>query len=441
MTNCICCVTISSINYTGVKYPSIMDPSQIGILVVLIVLVFLSAFFSSAETAFTSVNRVRLHTLEADGVRWAKRVGKMIDAYDKLITTILIGNNIVNIVASSLATILFVGLIGGSTGVTVSTVVMTLAVLIFGEITPKTIAKEHPEGFVRVFGGIIFALEVLFFPLTWIFSQWKKLLLKVFKFKKTPGITEDELLTYVETAHNEGGIDEHESELIRSAIEFEDLDIGDIMTHRVNVVAVSDDENMDDVAKKFRDNSYSRMPVYSDTIDTIIGIIHEKDFLIAKLDGATDFKACIQNTVCLSENMKISAALRMMQKGKIHMAVVVDEYGGTSGIVTMEDILEELVGEIYDEHDEVEELIKQTGEDTYIVNGNAPLLDVFDRIGVDVREDFESASVGGWVTEQMEKIPIAGECFDYDRLHITVTRSTQKRVAEVKITVSPQEEE
>ncbi|MCH5156166.1 MAG: HlyC/CorC family transporter [Clostridiales bacterium] len=418
-----------------------MDPSQIGILVVLIVLVFLSAFFSSAETAFTSVNRVRLHTLEADGVRWAKRVGKMIDAYDKLITTILIGNNIVNIVASSLATILFVGLIGGSTGVTVSTVVMTLAVLIFGEITPKTIAKEHPEGFVRVFGGIIFALEVLFFPLTWIFSQWKKLLLKVFKFKKTPGITEDELLTYVETAHNEGGIDEHESELIRSAIEFEDLDIGDIMTHRVNVVAVSDDENMDDVAKKFRDNSYSRMPVYSDTIDTIIGIIHEKDFLIAKLDGATDFKACIQNTVCLSENMKISAALRMMQKGKIHMAVVVDEYGGTSGIVTMEDILEELVGEIYDEHDEVEELIKQTGEDTYIVNGNAPLLDVFDRIGVDVREDFESASVGGWVTEQMEKIPIAGECFDYDRLHITVTRSTQKRVAEVKITVSPQEEE
>ena len=418
-----------------------MDPSQIGILVVLIVLVFLSAFFSASETAFTSVNRVRLHTLEADGVKWAKRVGKMIDAYDKLITTILIGNNIVNIVASSLATILFVGLMGNSTGVTMSTVVMTLAVLIFGEITPKTIAKEHPEGFVRVFGGIIYMLEILFFPLTWIFSQWKNLLLKVFKFKKAPGITEDELLTYVETAHSEGGIDEHESELIRSAIEFEDLDIGDIMTHRVNVVAVSDDENMDDVAKKFRDNSYSRMPVYSDTIDTIIGIIHEKDFLIAKLDGATDFKSCIQNTVCLSENMKISAALRMMQKGKIHMAVVVDEYGGTSGIVTMEDILEELVGEIYDEHDEVEEFIKQTSEDTYIVNGNAPLLDVFDRIGVDVREDFESASVGGWVTEQMEKIPIAGECFDYDRLHITVTRSTQKRVAEVKITVSPQEEE
>ncbi len=418
-----------------------MDPSQIGILVGLIGLVLLSAFFSSAETAFTSVNRVRLHTLEADGVKWAKRVGKMIDAYDKLITTILIGNNIVNIVASSLATILFVDLLGSSTGVTVSTVAMTLAVLIFGEITPKTIAKEHPEGFCRAFCRILYSLEIIFFPLTWIFSQWKKLLLKVFKFKKSPGITEDELLTYVETAHSEGGIDEHESELIRSAIEFEDLDIGDIMIHRVNVIAVSDDESMEEVARKFKENGYSRMPVYSGTIDTIIGIVHEKDFLIASLDGADNFKNCVQTSVCLSENMKISSALRMMQKSKIHMAIVVDEYGGTSGIVTMEDILEELVGEIYDEHDEVEEFIKKTGDGVYVVNGNAPLLDVFDYVGVDVREDFESSSIGGWVTEQMEKIPVAGENFDYENMHITVTRSTQKRVSEVKITVDPIEEE
>ncbi len=421
---------------------STLVPQQIGLIVALIVLVFLSAFFSSAETAFTSVNRVRIHTLEADGVKWAKRVGKMIDSYDKLITTILIGNNIVNIVASSLATMLFVGIIAdGSTAITVSTVVMTLAVLIFGEITPKTIAKEHPEGFVRAFCGILFALEVLFFPLTWIFSQWKKLMLKIFKFKKAPGITEDELLTYVETAHSEGGIDEHESELIRSAIEFEDLDIGDIMTHRVNVVAVSEDESMEEVAKKFREKSYSRMPVYSGTIDTIVGIVHEKDFLIATLDGAENFKDCIQNTVCLSENMKISSAMRMMQKSKIHMAVVVDEYGGTSGIVTMEDILEELVGEIYDEHDEVEEFIKKTDENTFIVNGNAPLLDVFDYVGVDIREEFESASVGGWVTEQMEKIPIAGESFVYSNMYITVTRSTQKRVSEVKIMLESQPEE
>lgn len=415
---------------------------QVGLLVVLIVLVFLSAFFSSAETAFTSVNRIRLHTLEANGVKWAKRVGKMIDNYDKLITTILIGNNIVNIVGSSLATVFCVSLIAdSSTAVTVSTVVMTLAVLILGEITPKTIAKEHPEGFVRAFSGILWLLEIIFFPLTWIFSQWKKLLLKIFKFKKAPGITEDELLTYVETAHSEGGIDEHESELIRSAIEFEDLDVGDIMVHRMGVVAVSDTDSMDTVAKKFRENGFSRMPVYSGTIDTIIGFIHEKDFLIATLDGAENFKSCIQNTVCLSENMKISAALRMMQKGKIHMAIAVDEYGGTSGIITMEDILEELVGEIYDEHDEVEEFIKPVGENTFVINGNAPLLDVFDYLKVDVKEEFESSSVGGWVTEQMEKIPVAGESFDYDNMHITVTRSTQKRVAEVKIAVTEKEEE
>lgn len=408
----------------------------------MILLVFLSAFFSSAETAFTSVNRVRLHTLEANGSKWAKRVGKMIDNYDKLITTILIGNNIVNIVASSLATVLFVSLIAdSSTAVTLSTVVMTLAVLVFGEITPKTIAKEHPEGFCRMFVGILLCLEIIFFPLTFLFSQWKKLLLKVFKFKKSPGITEDELLTYVETAQSEGGIDEHESELIRSAIEFEDLDVGDIMVHRVGVVAVSETESMEDVAKKFRENGYSRMPVYSGSIDTVIGIIHEKDFLIASLDGADNFHACIQNTVCVSKNMKISAALRMMQKGKIHMAIVVDEYGGTSGIVTMEDILEELVGEIYDEHDEVEEFIKKTDDGVFIVNGNASLLDAFEYIGIDVKEEFESSSIGGWVTEQMEKIPVAGESFDYNNLHITVTRSTQKRVAEVKISINKEQEE
>ncbi len=416
------------------------DPSNIALLIALIVLVLLSAFFSSAETAFTTVSRVRLHTLEANGVKWAKRAGKMIDNYDKLITTILIGNNIVNIVASSLATIFFVAVLtslDSSKAVTVSTVVMTLAVLIFGEITPKTLAKEHPEGMVHAFCNIIWLLEIIFFPLTWIFSQWKKLLLKIFKFKKSPGITEDELLTYVETAHSEGGIDEHESELIRSAIEFEDLDVGDIMVHRVGVVAIPEDAEMDEVARLFRENGYSRMPVYSGTIDTVIGIVHEKDFLLAYLDGASDFRKCIQNTVCLSANMKISAALRMMQKSKIHMAIVVDEYGGTSGIITMEDILEELVGEIYDEHDEIEEFIKKTGENVFVVNGNAPLLDAFEFIGLDVREEFESASVGGWVTEQMEKIPVAGESFDYDRMHIVVTRSTPKRVAEVQITVSP----
>ncbi|MCH5162027.1 MAG: HlyC/CorC family transporter [Clostridiales bacterium] len=418
-----------------------MTSAQIGMIIALVALVLLSAFFSSAETAFTTVNRVRLHTLESNGVKWAKRAGKMIDSYDKLITTILIGNNIVNIVGSSLATVFFVSIIANqSTAVTVSTVVMTLAVLIFGEITPKTLAKEHPEGMVRVYVGVLWLLEGLFFPLTFIFSQWKKLLVKIFKFKKSPGITEDELLTYVETAESEGGIDEHESELIRSAIEFEDLDVGDIMVHRVGVAAIADTASVDDVAKAFRDNGYSRMLVYSGTIDTVVGVIHEKDFLLAYLDGAKSFKPCIQPTVCLSANMKISAALRMMQKGKIHMAVVVDEYGGTSGIITMEDILEELVGEIYDEHDEIEEFIKKTAEGTFIINGNAPLLDAFEYMDVDIREEFESSSVGGWVTELMEKIPVAGEKTDYANMHIVVTRSTPKRVAEVQITVSEPEE-
>ncbi|MDE7464162.1 MAG: hemolysin family protein [Clostridiales bacterium] len=418
-----------------------MTPTQIGMMIALIALVLLSAFFSSAETAFTTVNRVRLHTLESNGVKWAKRAGKMIDAYDKLITTILIGNNIVNIVGSSLATVFFVDIITDqSTAVTVSTIVMTLAVLIFGEITPKTLAREHPEGMVHAYVNIVWVLELILFPLTFVFSQWKRLLVKIFKSKKQPGITEDELLTYVETAHSEGGIDEHESELIRSAIEFEDLDVGDIMVHRVGVVAVSETATVDEVAKAFRDNGYSRILVYSGTIDTVIGVIHEKDFLLACLDGAKSFTQCIKPTVCLSANMKISAALRMMQKGKIHMAVVVDEYGGTSGIITMEDILEELVGEIYDEHDEIEEFIKKTADNTYVINGNAPLLDAFEYMDKDVKEEFESSSVGGWVTELMEKIPVAGEKIDYGNMHIVVTRSTPKRVAEVQITLTPEED-
>ena len=379
-------------------------------LVAIIILVMLSAFFSASETAFSTVSRIRLHTLEGNGVKWAKRAGKMIDRYDRLITTVLIGNNIVNIVLSSLATLFFVSVMTTSqdVAVTVSTAVTTVTVLIFGEITPKTLAKEHPEGLVRAFCNIVFALEILFFPFTWLFSQWRKLLVKIFKFKKSPGITEDELLTYVETAHSEGGIDEHESELIRSAIEFEDLDIGDIMVHRVGVVAVPDDATMDEVAKAFRDNGYSRIPVYSGTIDTVIGTIHEKDFLMAFLDGASDFKKCIQKTVCLSANMKISAALRMMQKSKIHMAVVVDEYGGTAGLITLEDLVESIVGNIQDEYDNEAEEIHRVSETEFTVDGTASIDEISDLTEVELPEG-NYDTIGGLVTELLGYIPKEGE--------------------------------
>lgn len=420
-----------------------MDPYSIGLLIAIIVLIFLSGVFSSSETAFSTVNRARLKVLEQDGVRWAKRVNKQIEGYDKLITTILIGNNLVNIVATSLSTLFFTHLIvDGNLAVTVSTAVLTVAVLIFGEITPKALASVHPEGFLRAESLPIYWLSFVFWPFTQLFSLWKKLLVKIFKMKGDQSITEDELLTYVETAESGGGIDEHESNLIRSAIEFDDLDVGDIMVHRTNVVSIAVDAPIKEIENAYFESGYSRLPVYSETIDQVIGVLHEKDFY-HHLTGGEPFevKNVCQNTVCVSMNMKISAALRLMQKSKIHMAVVVDEYGGTAGIVTLEDIIEELVGEIYDEHDEEEGTIMRVDDDKFIALGSASLNDLFDKLEIRDDGEFESSTVGGWVTEVLEKIPLPGETFDYKNLTLTVNKATNKRVDEVAIIVHPVEED
>lgn len=422
-----------------------MDPSQIGLLVAIIFMILMSGFFSASEMAFSTANKIRLRTLEADGNRSAKRVLKMLDNYDRLLSTILIGNNIVNIVATSLATILFTGLIKSQDlAVTVSTVVLTVAVLIFGEITPKTLAKNFAEGFAMKSWPFLQFFVIILFPIDIILLPWKKLIGRI-RNKKSTAITEDELITYVETAQNEGGIDEHESQLIRSAIEFEDLDIDDIMVPRVNVVAIEEGEQFDTIADLFIDNGFSRMPVYSKTIDNIIGIVHEKDFYklyrLPAQKRPKSVKGIVQPVICVSSSMKISTVLRMLQKAKIHMAIVVDEFGGTEGIVTLEDILEELVGEIYDEHDEVEVLSRKVGDDTYIVSGAHNLEDLFEAFDMNVREEFDSTTVGGWITEQLGKIPAAGETYAYENLEITVTKANNKRVLELKIKVNPAEEE
>lgn len=422
-----------------------MDPSQIGILVAIVLLILMSGFFSASEMAYSTVNKIRLRTLEADGNRAAKKVLRLLEHYDKLLSTILIGNNIVNIAASTLATILFAGLIKNEqAAAVVSTAAVTVAVLIFGEITPKTLAKNFAEGFAMRITPFLWFFIILLFPIDIILVPWKKLIGRI-KNKKASGITEDELITYVETAQNEGGIDEHESRLIRSAIEFEDLDVDDIMVPRVNVVAVEESERLDAVTELFSENGFSRMPVYCKTIDSIIGIVHEKDFykllrLPAKSRPET-VKSIVQPVVCVAPGMKISTVLRMLQKAKIHMAVVVDEFGGTEGIITLEDILEELVGEIYDEHDEVEVLSRKVADDTYLVLGTHNLEDLFEGFGMHVKEEFDSTTVGGWVTEQLGKIPAAGDKLTFENLEIAVTKANTKRVLEVRVKVNPVPEE
>ena len=419
-----------------------MDGTQIGLLLAIIILIMLSGYFSASEMAFTSVNKIRLMNMEANGNKRAGAVLRATENFDKLLSTVLVGNNIVNITSASIATLFFNSLIkSANLATTVSTVVMTIVVLIFGEITPKLFAKEKPEACAMLFYPLLKMLMIVLTPINLIFSGWKWLLRKIFKFEKTSTVTEGELLTIVETAENEGELQEHESQLIRSAIEFEDLDVKDIMIPRVNVIAVEENSDMESVYDKFVQHGFSRMPVYAGNIDAVVGIIHEKDFYALLHDGGKDIKSIIQSSVCVSSSMKISTVLRMLQKAKVHMAIVVDEFGGTEGIVTLEDILEELVGEIYDEHDEIEILFKKVDDKTFIVSGDENVEDMYEKLALPAPDDIESTTVSGYITELMDKIPQAGEKLTLKDIEIEVTKASAKHVQEVKVTLLKNEEE
>ena len=414
-------------------------------IIILVILVILSALFSSVETAFTSVNKVRLKTLASDGNRKAKLASSLVEKYDKMLYATLIGNNIVNIAASSIATLLFIELIQGNQNLasTIATVVTTVVLLIFGEITPKTLAKMVPEKVAMAFCYIVYFFVAIFTPLCWIFCGWKKLILKIFKFKPDEGITEEELITIVEEAGEEGSLDDNETHLIRSAIEFNDLDVEDIYIPRVNVIAIEKSTPLDEIKGLFVEHSFSRLPVYEDNIDHIIGMLHEKDFYAAIAKGATDINGCISKIALATEHMKISTLLKSLQKQKLHMAVVVDEYGGTCGIVTMEDILEELVGEIWDEHDEVVNYFDKKDENIYIVDGNAEIDDFFDLFSIEEDEETEcdANTVGGWVLEKLEDIPNVGDEFTAENLLVKVLETDQTRVVQIQVEVLPEDSE
>lgn len=411
--------------------------------IILVVLLILSAFFSATETAFTSLNRTRLKLLADDGKKSAKKALKHADNYDRLLYTILIGNNIVNLTLATISTLLFSSIITNSESLsaTLSTIISTIAVLIFGEITPKTLAKEFPEKVAMFVAPIMDFFTIILYPLNLVFTGWKLLLKKVFKFKSEDVITEQELLTYVEEANEDGTLDNNETELISSAIEFNDAEVGDILVPRVNVIAVEENTPMKDIRLVFSEHGFSRLPVYRGSIDTIIGMIHEKDFYAAYTSGATDIKGIVTSMALATEHMKISDLLRSMQKQKVHMATVVDEYGGTLGIVTLEDILEELVGEIWDEHDEVVDYFTKLDDEHYLVDGNAELSEFFEIFSQEEDEESDSNTVSGWIIERSGDIPPIGYTFDYNNLTVTVTKRTLKKVLEVKVEIRPAEED
>ena len=409
-----------------------MDSDSIS-LIIIVACIIMSAYFSATETAFSSLNRIRVKNMADKGNRKAALVMKLSDNYDILLSTILIGNNIVNIASASLGTVLFVKMLGNDMGPGVSTAVMTIVVLIFGEISPKSIAKENPESFAMLSAPLLNVFTKVLSPFNFLFGQWKKLLSLVFKTQEDSTITEEELLTIVDEARQEGEIDEQESSIIRSAIEFSELEAVDILTPRPDVVALPVDCTKDEMAKTFAETGFSRIPVYEEDIDHIVGIVYQKDFHNRVCNTDREIASIIRPALYITEGKRIGELLKELQKKKSHIAVVLDEFGGTIGIVTMEDILEELVGEIWDEHDRIVEEIKEISEDKYEVLGSANVQKLFERLGIDAEPD--AVTVSGWAMEEIGKVPEKGDSFEYHGLDVKVMEMDNKRVEKVSINV------
>jgi len=415
----------------------------VGIFIALIVLVLLSGFFSATETAYTSVNKIKLRTLAGNGNKRAKLTLNLAEnKFDKLISVLLVGNNIVNLTASTLSVLLFQKVLkDGSNYSLVSTIVITVVVLIFGEITPKYLAKTFSEKLAMSFYPAVIFFYYLLYPFHFVFGGFRWIISKIFRAAPDDRITEDEIMTVVEEAEEDGTLRDDETRLIRSVIEFDDLEVGDILVPRVNIVAVDVGSTMEEIKKTFEREGYSRLPVYKDSIDTVIGTIHEKDFYNAFLAGKKNVNDIMQNAFYTTEHVKISKLLKQLQKKKIHIAVVLDEYGGTLGLVTLEDILEELVGEIWDEHDEEVDFFKRLSENSYLVDGNTPLSDAFELFGIkDEKENFEASTLSGWLIEYLGEIPHVGRKISYLNLDFEIMKSTVKRILQVKVTINPIEE-
>ena len=412
---------------------------NIGTLLVIIICVILSAYFSATETAFASLNHIRVKNMAEKGDRRAMLVMKLLGRYDSVLSTILVGNNVVDIGATSLATVFFVRMLGEDAGSGIATLVTTLVLLIFGEISPKSMASEFPEQVAMFSAPLLRCIMVVLTPVNFLFGLWKKFLAKIIKGEEDRAITDEELLTIVDEAETGGSIGEEESDLIRNSIEFPDQEAVDILTPRVDIVGVEYGTSNQEIADIFAQTGYSRLPVYREDMDHITGILYEKDFYNKIYGSDRSIDSIIRPTVFITEHKKIDELLRELQQKKIHLAVVVDEYGGTVGIVSMEDILEELVGEIWDEHDEIVQEIRKITDCDYVVEGSANLEKLFDEIGCEREHD--SITVSGWILEIAGKVPSRGDVYHYENMTIRILEMDGHRVGKIKIHVNQPEEE
>ncbi len=402
-------------------------------IIIIVVCVILSAYFSATETAFSTYNRIRVKNMAEKGNKKAALALKLSDNYDSLISTILIGNNIVNILASAMGTLLFAKIIvdNQDLAAAVSTAVLTIVVLVFGEISPKTMAKNSPEKFVLFSAPIINVMRIILSPFNFIFNGWQRLLAKIFKASDDQGMTEEELISIIEEAEEEGDIDKEESDLIKSAIEFGDLEVGDIFTPRIDITALPSSATKEMVAKVFTESGYSRLPVYDESIDNIVGIIYYKDFYTHAYKASIPLHEIIKPVIYVAITQPVNELMKELQEKQLHMAVVTDEFGSTAGIVTLEDILEEIVGEIWDEHDEIIQEIKEVGDKEYVVSGRANIENFFSELDID--EEIESVTVGGWAMEVLGKIPEVGDSFEEYGIAVEVTEMDGRRVESVHV--------
>ncbi len=404
----------------------------------IVILLAMSAFFSASETAISSVNRIRLKSMAENGSRGAARALGILKKYDKALTTILIGNNIVNIAMSSIATIMAIAIVGEQYGSLVSTIATTVVVLVFGEVMPKAIAKDHAEGVCIGVSAVISFLTLIFTPFSAFFILLKKGVAKLFNTKQSVSVTEEELMAIIDEIEDEGVLEQQESNLVRSALMFDEITVDEIITPRVRIVAVDVTDSAEKVREKFFREEYSRMPVIDKTLDNIIGIINEKDFMKGYDEKGSEvtIRELIQETVYLPSMVKISEVLRTMQKKKCHMSVVLDQHGGTLGIVTMEDLLEELVGEIWDESDEVKSPVTALSDRAFSVYGDVSLNSLRRYLSgrdIEVDIDSEAHTVAGWVIELFGSIPKSGGVSETEELTVTVLEAEELRVNKVKL--------
>ena len=419
-----------------------MDTDSIAQIIIIIILLLLSAFSSSAETAFTMVNKIKIRSLIEEGNKRAITVGKVIDNSGKMLSAILIGNNIVNISASSLMTTLTIHL-WGSYATGIATGIMTVLVLIFGEITPKTTATIHAEKFALFYAPIIYFIMNVLTPVIFVVDKLSGVILKALHVDPNSGhnkITEEELRTFVQVSHEDGVIESNEKKIINNLFDFGDTEAKDVMIPRIDMTLADVNTSYDDIIELFRETKYTRIPIYEGNADNVIGILNIKDLILTPHDDKFNIRSVMRKPFFTYEHKNTSELFNVMQRSSHSISIVLDEYGSTAGMITTEDLLEEIVGEIRDEYDtdETDPFIK-VGPLSYLVDGSYKIDDLNDSLNLKFTSE-DNDSIGGFIIEKLDRFPEIGEQFDIDNIHFKIERASSNRI-ELVLLKLPEEPE